>query len=47
VLAFFHAIDVNSAIGEGMMNIRYGLFSVGLIHSGTSIILALFLRNKN
>lgn len=46
LVAFALVIDVKGAIGEGMINIRYGLFSLGLIVSGTSILLALFLKSK-
>jgi hypothetical protein len=45
-ISFTIVIDVNGAIGEGMKNIRYGLFSLGLIISGTTILLALFFKNK-
>ena len=46
IVAFTIVIDVNSAIGDGMKNIRYGLFSLGLIVSGTAIILALLFKSK-
>jgi hypothetical protein len=46
IVAFTIVIDVNNAIGDGMKNVRYGLFSLGLIISGTAIILALFLKSK-
>ena len=36
IVAFTIVIDVNNAIGDGMKNVRYGLFSLGLIVSGTS-----------
>jgi hypothetical protein len=45
-ISFTIMIDVNGAIGEGMKNIRYGLFSLGLIISGTTILLALFFKSK-
>ncbi|NTV84536.1 MAG: hypothetical protein HGA23_09595 [Bacteroidales bacterium] len=45
-ISFTIVIDVNGGIGEGMKNIRYGLFSVGLIISGTTILLALFFKSK-
>jgi len=45
-VAFTMVIDVNGAIGEGMKNIRYGLFSLGLVISGTTILLALYFRSK-
>jgi uncharacterized membrane protein len=41
--AFVYNADINNAIGEGMQNIRYGLFSFGLIISGTAIIIAVYL----
>jgi hypothetical protein len=46
IVAFTIVIDVNGAIGDGMKNIRYGLFALGLITSGTCIILALLFRSK-
>jgi len=46
IVAFTIIVDVNNAIGDGMKNVRYGLFSLGLIISGTAIILALFLKSK-
>jgi hypothetical protein len=46
IVAFTIVIDVNNAIGDGMKNIRYGLFSFGLIISGTAIILALLFKSK-
>jgi hypothetical protein len=45
-VAFTIVIDVNGAIGDGMKNVRYGLFSLGLIISGTAIILTLFYKSK-
>ena len=45
-ISFTIVIDVNGAIGEGMKNIRYGLFSLGLIISGTTLLLALFFKSK-
>jgi hypothetical protein len=46
IVAFTIVIDVNNAIGDGMKNIRYGLFSLGLIVSGTAIVLALLFKSK-
>jgi hypothetical protein len=46
IVAFTIVIDVNNAIGDGMKNIRYGIFSLGLIISGTTLILALFFKSK-
>lgn len=45
-VAFTIVLDVNSAIGDGMKNIRYGLFAMGLVVSGTAVILALLFKNK-
>lgn len=45
-VAFTIILDVNSAIGDGMKNIRYGLLALGLIISGTAIILALLFKSK-
>lgn len=46
IVAFTIVIDVNNAIGDGMKNIRYGLFSLGLILSGTAILLGLLFKSK-
>jgi hypothetical protein len=45
-VAFTIVIDVNNAIGDGMKNIRYGLFALGLILSGTAIIIALLMKTR-
>ena len=45
-VAFTIVIDVNDAIGEGMKNIRYGLFALGLVISGSAILIALLMRAK-
>jgi hypothetical protein len=45
-VAFTIVLDVNNAIGESMKNIRYGLFAMGLITSGTAVIIALLYKSK-
>jgi hypothetical protein len=45
-VAFTIVIDVNNAIGDGMKNIRYGLFSLGLVISGTAVLIALLSKSK-
>jgi hypothetical protein len=45
-VAFTVVLDVNNAIGDGMKNIRYGLLSLGLILSGTAIIIGLLLKAR-
>jgi len=45
-VAFTIILDVNNAIGDGMKNIRYGLFSMGLVVSGTAVIIALLFKSK-
>ena len=45
-VSFTIILDLNNAIGDGFKNIRYGLFSFGLIISGTSILLVLLLKGK-
>jgi len=45
-VAFTTVIDINNAIGDGMKNIRYGLFSMGLVISGTALILALLAKAR-
>jgi hypothetical protein len=46
LFAFVYNADINHAIGDSMQNIRYGLFSFGLIVSGTAIIIAVYIENK-
>jgi hypothetical protein len=46
VVSFAIVLDVNNAIGDGLKNTRYGLFALGLVLSGTAIILAQFLKSK-
>lgn len=45
-VAFTIVLDVNGAIGDGMKNIRYGFFSMGLLISGTALLLGLLFKNK-
>lgn len=45
-VAFTIVLDVNGAIGDSMKNIRYGLFAMGLIISGTAVLLALLFKSK-
>ncbi len=45
-VAFTIVLDVNGAIGDGMKNIRYGMFALGLIMSGTAVILGLLYKGK-
>jgi hypothetical protein len=45
-VSFTIILDVNGAIGDGMKNIRYGLFALGLVVSGTAVILALLFKSK-
>lgn len=45
-VSFTIVIDVNNAIGEGMKNIRYGLFALGLVISGTAVLIALLHKAK-
>jgi hypothetical protein len=45
-VAFTVVLDINNAIGDGMKNIRYGLFATGLILSGTAIIVALLVKAR-
>ncbi len=45
-VAFTIVIDVNNAIGDGMKNIRYGLFSLGLVLGGTAIIIGLLFKAR-
>ena len=46
LFAFVYNADINHAIGDSMQNIRYGLFSFGLIISGTAIIVAVYAGRK-
>lgn len=45
-VAFTIVLDVNDAIGDGMKNIRYGLFALGLVASGTAVLIALLNKAK-
>lgn len=45
-VAFTIVLDVNNAIGDGMKNIRYGLFGMALMISGSAVIIALLLKAK-
>lgn len=45
-VAFTIVLDVNEAIGDGMKNVRYGLFAMGLIISGTAVIIALLFKAR-
>jgi hypothetical protein len=45
-VAFTLILDVNNAIGDGMKNIRYGFFAMGLVVSGTAVIIALLLKAR-
>lgn len=45
-MAFTFILDTNGAIGDGMKNIRFGLFSAALVISGTAILLVMFLRSR-
>jgi len=45
-VAFTIVLDVNGAIGDSMKNIRYGLFAMGLIVSGTAVLLGLLFKSK-
>jgi hypothetical protein len=45
-VAFTIVLDVNGTIGDGMKNIRYGLFAMGLVMSGTAVIIALLGKSK-
>jgi hypothetical protein len=45
-VAFAVIFDLNNAIGDGMKNIRYGLFAMGLVLSGTAVIIALLFKAK-
>jgi hypothetical protein len=45
-VAFTIVLDVNNAIGDGMKNIRYGLFALGLVLSGTAVIIGLLYKSR-
>lgn len=45
-VAFTIVLDVNDAIGDGMKNVRYGLFSMGLMLSGTAVLIALLFKAR-
>ncbi len=43
---FMYAIDNTNIAGDGFKNIRYGLFSLGLIVSATLLIIAVYNSKK-
>jgi hypothetical protein len=43
LLAFVYTMDITGAIGGGLENLRYGLFSCALMLSGTAIILSVYM----
>jgi hypothetical protein len=45
-VSFTIVLDVNGAIGDGMKNIRYGFFALGLVVSGTALLLGLLFKSK-
>ena len=45
-VAFTIVLDLNNAIGDGMKNIRYGLFAMGLVLSGTAVIIGLLYKGR-
>jgi hypothetical protein len=45
-VAFTIVLDVNNAIGDGMKNIRYGLFALGLVISGTTVLVGLLFKAR-
>jgi hypothetical protein len=45
-VAFGMIIDINGAIGDGLKNVRYGLFSSALVISGTALILGLLYKSR-
>jgi TRAP-type C4-dicarboxylate transport system permease small subunit len=43
---FMYAIDNTNIAGDGFKNVRYGLFSLGLIVSATLLIIAVYNSKK-
>ncbi|MFZ4401999.1 MAG: hypothetical protein ACOYO1_18360 [Bacteroidales bacterium] len=43
---FMYAIDNTDIAGDGFKNVRYGLFSLGLIVSATLLIIAVYNSKK-
>ena len=43
---FMYAIDNTDFAGDGFKNIRYGLFSLGLILSATLLIITVYNKKK-
>ncbi len=43
LLAFVYTMDINGAIGSGLENLRFGLFSCALVISGTGIIISVYM----
>jgi hypothetical protein len=46
LVAFVYTVDVNNAIGDGLKNIRYGLFAFALIIAGTSLIISVYIGKR-
>jgi hypothetical protein len=43
LLGFIYTVDINGAIGSGLENIRYGLFSCALVIAGTALIISVYM----
>jgi hypothetical protein len=43
LLAFVYTLDINNAIGSGLENLRFGLFSCALILAGTGLLISVYM----
>lgn len=46
IIGFMYGVDNGNMAGEGLRNVKYGLFSMSLIFSATFIIIAVYNRKK-
>ncbi len=46
IVGFMYAVDNADVAGEGLKNVRYGLFSLALIVSATFLLIAVYNKKK-
>jgi TRAP-type C4-dicarboxylate transport system permease small subunit len=46
IIGFMYAVDNADVAGEGLKNIRYGLFSLALLLSATMLIITVYNKKK-
>ena len=47
IIGFMYGIDNGNMAGDGLKNVKYGLFSMSLIFSATFFIIAVYNRKKH